>query len=301
MSIASKLPWQRPLFTCISWVFLLWYLQIIEGTPEQHLRGRKLLFNVNRDLVPLSCNANIDQATCLNWSVKFGSNSFYSTRVVVPCGECVIMDHFGNITFNDGLDIVGKLVFPDGYRVNVYSTLVVVQGILDMKATGAVTGTPSIQFIMIGNNMETVFTPVDTNANACGGNICSTGKKGIVVAGGTVNRKSQIVTLLGMPRLNRRALMSHHLHLVSKKHSSWITTRYTYVGPSVRRHARRWTECKPTRYNIFTKVCRWEVERRGRNSNHFTYSGLECRASTKDSVVIDLFCTYDWPSISEVE
>jgi hypothetical protein len=100
------------------------------------------------------------------------------------------MDLFGNVTFNDGLDIVGKLVFPDGYRVNVYSTLIVVQGVLDMKATGVVTGTPSIQFIMIGDNLDTVFTPVDVNANACGVSTCSTGKKGVIVAGGTVNRKS---------------------------------------------------------------------------------------------------------------
>jgi hypothetical protein len=163
------------------------------STPQKQLRTRNLKFDATRDLVPLICNANINKATCQNWSTKFGNNSVYSTRVIVPCGECIIMDHVGDITFNDGLDIVGKLVFPDGYRVNVYSTLIVVQGVLDMKATGPVTGTPYIQFTMIGDNVNTVFTPVDANANVCGISTCSTGKKGIVVAGGTVNRKSNMI------------------------------------------------------------------------------------------------------------
>jgi hypothetical protein len=217
MSIVWKLPWRRHLLPCISLFFLLQYVRLIEvdvlsySTLEQHTPSRNLQSDVDRDLVPLSCNANIDRAACLNWSSRFGTNSVFSTRFVVPCGECVVMDLFGNVTFNDGLDIVGKLVFPDGYRVNVYSTLIVVQGVLDVRATGAVTGIPSIQFVMIGDNLDTVFTPVDANANACGTSTCSAGKKAIVVAGGTVNRKSFVFECLDCRRCSIHN--SHYIYI----------------------------------------------------------------------------------------
>lgn len=185
--------------TCVSFLFL-WHLHhelvqvyaVSGATTSEPLRNRNVLAVALRDLVPLTCNANITQASCQNWTAKFGTNTTYATRVFVPCGECVRMDRAGNITFNDGLDIVGKLVFPDGYRVNVSSTLIVVQGLMDIKATGEVSGMPYIQFTMIGNNASTVFTPVNANANVCGVNTstCSTGKKGIVVAGGNINRTS---------------------------------------------------------------------------------------------------------------
>jgi G8 domain len=143
--------------------------------------------DVIRNFVPLSCNSNINTTDCHKWSTKFGTHRIYNVRVIVPCGECITMDHKRDITFNDGLDIVGKLVFPDGYKVNVSSTMIVVQGVLEMKSTQPVTGTPSIRITMIGNNTENSFTPVDENANICGISTCVVGKKGIVVAGGTVD------------------------------------------------------------------------------------------------------------------
>jgi hypothetical protein len=47
-------------------------------------------------------------------------------------------------------------------------------------------GIPLIKFIMTGANEQT-FTPIGSNANACGGASCSVGKKSFTVAGGKLN------------------------------------------------------------------------------------------------------------------
>jgi hypothetical protein len=140
----------------------------------------------------LSCNMFLASSTCRTWSSTFGTINSISTRVTIPCGECVVMDHVnGNLELLGGLDIIGKLVFPDGYRLNLASTMIVVQGELEMIATKPVDGIPNVKFTMIGNDSSLTFTPVDVNAKACKGEItCSIGKKGIVVAGGKVNCKS---------------------------------------------------------------------------------------------------------------
>ena len=204
MSSSWNFPWRHFSLLCIPFFLLA---QLSDSSPQGQVRGRALPSLALRDLVPLTCNANIGKAICQSWAAKFGTKSVHSTRVVVPCGQCVIMDHVGNITFNDGLEINGRLIFPDGYSVHVYSTMIVVQGILDMKSTGAVTGMPYIQFTMIGDNEDTVFTPLNENAYVCGVSTCSAGKKGIIVAGGTVNRTSNMLTFYG----EEPAHDSHHL------------------------------------------------------------------------------------------
>ena len=105
------------------------------------------------------------------------------------------MDHAsGNLSLLGGLDILGKLVFPDGYNLNLVTTMIAVQGELVMTASKPVDGTPQIKFTMIGNDDQMTFTPIDANANACKGvSTCPTGKKAIVVAGGKVNSKYQHV------------------------------------------------------------------------------------------------------------
>jgi G8 domain len=206
-NVASTQQWRTMNTLCVFLLLLRWNapqlpLLLVEAsqtTPHSHLRN-DLQVNgehratvemssedVTRNFVPLSCNNNISATVCHKWSTKFGTTRIYNNRVIVPCGECITMDHIGDITFNDGLDIVGKLVFPDGYNVNVSSTMIVVQGVLEMKSTQPVTGTPSIRLTMIGNNTENSFTPVYENANVCGISTCVVGKKGIVVAGGTVD------------------------------------------------------------------------------------------------------------------
>ena len=115
------------------------------------------------------------------------------------------MDHAsGNLSLLGGLDVLGKLVFPDGYNLNLVTTMIAVQGELEMTASKPVDGTPQIKFTMIGNDDQMTFTPIDANANACEGvSTCTTGKKAIVVAGGKVNSKYQLVPFVGVSTLGR--------------------------------------------------------------------------------------------------
>ena len=146
-----------------------------------------------RDFVPLSCNSNLAKASCKSWSSTFGTSTSFSTRVTVPCGQCVRMDlQGGRLTLQQGIDIVGKLVFPDGYKIDLSASIISVQGELEMKASKTVDGVPDIKFTMIGN-VEKSFVPVGENALACNGaKTCNVGKKVIVVAGGKV-------TINGLP------------------------------------------------------------------------------------------------------
>jgi hypothetical protein len=143
------------------------------------------------DFVPLSCNNAV--LDCDSWTTVFGNVAAHTSRVVVPCGTCVTMDHPGPVlTLQDGIDIQGKLVFPDNYSLMVQTTSIVVQGQLDMTSTKLVDGTSTIRIRMIGDNKLQTFTPIGENAGACGGD-CVIGKKAIVVAGGKVNRKCTII------------------------------------------------------------------------------------------------------------
>ncbi|EEC45131.1 predicted protein [Phaeodactylum tricornutum CCAP 1055/1] len=139
-----------------------------------------------RGFVPLSCNANIDNSKCSSFIDTFGTNSVHASRLVVPCGTCVSMDHPGPLlTLNDGIDIQGKLVFPDGYRLTVNTNLVLVQGELEMKSSKAVDGIPDVTFVLQGSSISS-FEPIDSNTGNCGGS-CDTGARSITVAGGKVN------------------------------------------------------------------------------------------------------------------
>ena len=153
---------------------------------------RELQLDGIRDLKPLACNANIAKAKCKTWTTFFGSGTSYSSRVIVPCGQCIIMNMGGgSLRLLDGLDIQGKLVFPNGYRLNITSSAIVVQGELQMTSLKRVDGIPDVVFTMIGDRTNTTFTPIDVNANACKGvSTCTIGKKAIVVAGGKITRTS---------------------------------------------------------------------------------------------------------------
>jgi len=160
--------------------------------------SRQLQDDEIEDFVPLACNANLASVTCSSWSSKFGTADTHSVRRTITCGECVTMDHAsGNLSLLGGLDVHGKLVFPDGYSLNLVTTMIAVQGELEMTASKPVDGTPQIKLTMIGNDDQMTFTPIDANANACKGvSTCATGKKAIVVAGGKVNSKYQHVPFL---------------------------------------------------------------------------------------------------------
>ena len=139
------------------------------------------------NFVPLACNNNF--SSCVSWSTKFGTSSTKVKRVVINCGECITMDHPGPVlTLLDGLDIRGKLIFPDNYQLEMRSTLIIVQGVLEMQSTKPVNGVPSVKFFMTGDT-DQFFIPINENTNVCNGGACIAGKKAIVVAGGKVNSK----------------------------------------------------------------------------------------------------------------
>jgi G8 domain len=155
---------------------------------EGHVSVRSL--QAIADFVPLSCNSNLAGTTCSTWTSKFGSSATQSSRIVIPCGQCITMNHPGpTLTLQDGVDVQGKLVFPDSYKLVVDTPLLVVQGELEMTSTKPVDGVPSIKIVLTGSNDQS-FTPIGQNANACGGGKCSVGKKSFTVAGGKVNSES---------------------------------------------------------------------------------------------------------------
>ena len=157
-------------------------------TPIDFNRTTLRSLQAATDFVPLSCNANVASATCATWTSRFGSGATLSSRIIVPCGQCISMNHPGpSLTLQDGIDIQGKLVFPNS-KINliVNTPLVVVQGLLDMQATKPVDGKPSIRFVLTGGSEQT-FTPIGSNSNACGGGKCSVGKKSFTVAGGRLS------------------------------------------------------------------------------------------------------------------
>jgi len=180
------------------------------------------------DFVPLSCNKDLiemDTKLCTCWSNFFdGHPTTFVSRVVIPCGVCVILTDHSNdhldgedssnnnnkinitLTFQDGLDIQGKLVVipghPDVY-ITIRSTLIVVQGELVVDTTTIsskqqqqgipIDGNPRVRFVLTGSanhhQEEQWFEPIGENALACdhGTQPCHVGPKAFVVAGGAVN------------------------------------------------------------------------------------------------------------------
>ena len=155
---------------------------------NSEVTSRNLQVDGMKDFVPLVCNANIATASCTSWTSLFGTSASFSERIVIQCGQCVTMDVVGGtLDLLGGLDVVGKLVFPDGYKLNLASTIIAVQGELKITATKTVDGIPNIKITMIGN-VDQSFTPIGINMRACNGaTTCNAGKKGIIVAGGKVD------------------------------------------------------------------------------------------------------------------
>ena len=145
-----------------------------------------------RNFKPLSCNSAILKAGSVcsgTWSGMFGTSETHTSKIVIPCGVCVTMNHAsGTLNLNGGIDIQGKLIFPNnGLSINITTTSIVVQGELIMTSTTSpITGIPKIKVTLVGSN-EATFTPIDVNEKACNGaTTCIAGKKSFVVAGGKV-------------------------------------------------------------------------------------------------------------------
>ena len=86
------------------------------------------------DFRPLNCNKNLSDAVCLPWTHVFGEGKVRRNKLVIPCGTCIYMDVSEPILrLEKGLDVRGKLVFPDDYRLNIEAPWIVVQGELSMR------------------------------------------------------------------------------------------------------------------------------------------------------------------------
>jgi len=116
------------------------------------------------DYVVSTCNANLDTASCVNWSEYFDTApvegestleplaDYLDSEVKIPCGVCVTLDaspgelYYGStIEFGEGLNIVGKLIIPNDAKVHLRTKYVYVQGVLSMPEppSGSSTGIPS--------------------------------------------------------------------------------------------------------------------------------------------------------------
>jgi hypothetical protein len=135
----------------------------IVSTKHEHHQKRLLQQAVPaddmKDFQPLTCNRNLASAPCGTWSSRFGTKTSHTERIIVPCGECIVMDHTAtaDLELLGGIDIIGKLVFLDGYKLNLSSTMIVVQGELQITSTKPVNGIPDIKLTMIGNDNATTF------------------------------------------------------------------------------------------------------------------------------------------------
>lgn len=163
---------------------------------DTDMNHRKL--QVLPDFAPLSCNDSNDPNNnstdpwdCVPWEEDFGVNE---GAIEIPCNKCYSMGNFQGgeiITLSGPLDIKGKLDFPDGTKVQLETTGIIVQGELAMTSTRAVNGIPEISIMFFGSD-DVYFTPDPENAGACvsestSGVIdsrCNLGVKPFVVAGG---------------------------------------------------------------------------------------------------------------------
>lgn len=156
-------------------------LQDFVGENEVAARG----LEAEDDFRPLACNDGISLAQCSTWSSMFTNSPSHMNETVIPCGQCVTMDIAGQLSLAGGLDIQGKLVFPNGAKVTLRAPYVRVQGELHMFSNKIPNGKEDVKFIIYGvDETVTSFVPADSNRGACGGFACSAGKKPVVVAGG---------------------------------------------------------------------------------------------------------------------
>jgi len=140
------------------------------------------------DFGKLSCNEFIHP--CRPWDRVFGTDPVHESRIVIPCGECVLMNFDGDtLELKDGIDIHGRLWFPLGFGTGLTITtpFIVVQGELEMSSTRkSVNGEFDYRFVMTGTD-DVFINPIDSNTGACTGEECNVGFKAIAVAGGQVN------------------------------------------------------------------------------------------------------------------
>jgi len=175
--------------TMLSFILLILLAHAYGNEEPTPMVRSRVLQTKDTNFVELSCNDSV--GPCQRWSEKYPSQIVFTSRVTVPCGQCLEMDVKGELTFEDGLDIQGTLDFPEPSSPDsslvIKSTMIVVQGLLKMRATKKVNGQFNYKFHMM-EETEQFYNPIGENAGKCDGP-CKAGMKSITVAGGKVDSK----------------------------------------------------------------------------------------------------------------
>lgn len=134
---------------------------------------------------PLSCNidihsCDISSATPLSTLITTAVND-PSSDVVIPCNTCAYVDYTDGevVTLPNGMDVVGRLIFPPSANVEIQLKALFVQGMLDMVKPHE--GNQVV--INLYGDEEITFYPHESTGLE-GVNV---GFKPIVVAGGQLN------------------------------------------------------------------------------------------------------------------
>ena len=129
------------------------------------------------------CNAALSSEPCdITWSSLFGARYIHSKTVVIPCGKCVVMDHVSrglgssstsSLILESGLDVQGKLIFNDGYALDLITRNILVQGELHVPtltkhspssttaaASGSLESRLNITFSGYEENQDTSDSPI---------------------------------------------------------------------------------------------------------------------------------------------
>ena len=129
----------------------------------------------------------IDSAPCETFSSQ---NYDLSQTVEIPCGSCITMDLVGDQTFQKGLDVQGKIIFPSTRSsLNITTPFVFVQGefIIEELSMRTIPQTDKdLEFHFVGTDDVTFVSHPDQVFDKCSGG-CNVSKKPFVVAGGRVD------------------------------------------------------------------------------------------------------------------
>lgn len=148
--------------------------------------------NIVNGLEYTTPTCNVDLSSCSNSSgtplSSLITTADNNSTVVVPCNTCAYVDITDGSTIDlpYGIDIVGRLMFPPSANLQIKTTSIIVQGMMDIPKLN--TGN-KITVTMYGTD-DVYYYPHDE----CNGSYdpsCShrknVGMKPIVVAGGKVN------------------------------------------------------------------------------------------------------------------
>lgn len=182
-------------------------VRALEEIPSQSSHHDKIF-------TPLSCNYQLMTTECISFTSYFGTSFEFTTKVVIPCGKCIILDPLSDdytslssaeYVFNDGLSIVGRLLIPNigdhegSTKIKLLTKSVEVEGILSIyegvtaeyldNNQRSVSGVPNLEIHLFGaQDGERYLIPHEENSHACedeGG--CKIGKLPFAVAGGRLD------------------------------------------------------------------------------------------------------------------